>query len=76
MLSRRAFYVPLYLCLLIWFAHYQFRGWGLYEDDFFFIGDAMARDISYLPRRFVNDFTTFPEGRPIGFFAAAVFAFV
>jgi hypothetical protein len=60
-------------CLLIaavsWIAQFHhFRDFGLYEDDYWFISEAMGKDLSYLVARFEKVFTTLPQGRPFGFF--------
>jgi hypothetical protein len=60
-------------CLLIaavsWIAQFHhLRDFGLYEDDYWFISQAMGKDPSYLVARFEKIFTTLPQGRPFGFF--------
>ena len=64
---------PLATCLLIaamsWIAQFHhLREFGLYEDDYWFIAEAMGKDPSYLVARFEKIFTTLPQGRPFGFF--------
>src|SRR5919198_2789005 len=52
-----------------WTAQFHhFRDFGLYEDDYWFISQAMGKEPSYLVARFVKVFTTLPQGRPFGFF--------
>jgi hypothetical protein len=71
---------PLALALiaaLVWLAQFHhFRDFGLYEDDYWFISEAMGKDVSYLGRRFVTAFTTLPQGRPFGFFLPDLFSFL
>ena len=62
---------------LAWVAQFHdFRDFGLYEDDYFFISEAMGKDPSYLAARFRTAFTTLPQGRPFGFFLPDLFSFV
>jgi hypothetical protein len=61
---------------LVWLAQFHhFRDFGLYEDDYWFISEAMGKDISYLGARFVTAFTTLPQGRPFGFFLPDLLSF-
>ena len=53
----------------MWIAQFHhFRDFGLYEDDYWFISEAMGKDPGYLVARFEKVFTTLPQGRPFGFF--------
>jgi len=62
---------------LSWLAQFHhFRDFGLYEDDYWFISEAMGRAPSYLADRFVKAFTTLPQGRPFGFFLPDLFSFI
>ncbi len=64
------------LAVTNWISHFfYFREFGLYEDDYAFIADAMARDASYLWEALQSSLL-FPQGRPVGFYCAAVLAFV
>lgn len=59
-----------------WISHFfYFRDFGLYEDDYAFIADAMTRNASYLLEKLQYSLL-FPQGRPVGFYCAAVLAFV
>ncbi|MFN8354362.1 MAG: hypothetical protein U0Y10_07950 [Spirosomataceae bacterium] len=49
---------------------------GLYEDDFFFIGNSLHTSFSALLQYSLHCFQTFPEGRPLGFVLPAWFTFV
>jgi hypothetical protein len=63
--------------LLVWTAQFHhFRDFGLYEDDYWFISEAMGKDLSYLLGRLQTAFTALPQGRPLGFFLPDLFAFV
>jgi hypothetical protein len=65
------------IAALVWLAQFHhFRDFGLYEDDYWFISEAMGKDPSYLVRRFVTAFTTLPQGRPFGFFLPDLFSFI
>jgi hypothetical protein len=65
------------IAALAWLAQFHhFRDFGLYEDDYWFISEAMGRDPSYLVDRFVKAFTTLPQGRPFGFFLPDLLSFV
>jgi hypothetical protein len=64
------------LALTNWMSHFfYFREFGLYEDDYAFIADAMARNGSYLLDQ-LQASVLFPQGRPVGFYCAAVLAFM
>jgi hypothetical protein len=65
------------IALLAWLAQFHhFRDFGLYEDDYWFISEAMGKDPSYLLSRFVTAFTKLPQGRPFGFFLPDLFSFI
>jgi len=66
------------LCaLLVWVAQFHhFRDFGLYEDDYFFISEAMGKSPAYLLSRFETAFTVLPQGRPLGFFLPDLLSFV
>jgi hypothetical protein len=62
---------------LVWLAQFHhFRDFGLYEDDYFFISEAMGKNASYLVARFERAFTALPQGRPFGFFLPDLLSFV
>ena len=62
---------------LVWIAQFHhFRDFGLYEDDYWFISEAMGKDPSYLASRFQTAFTTLPQGRPFGFFLPDLLSFI
>lgn len=79
-LSRARYESPVALALiaaLAWLAQFHhFRDFGLYEDDYWFISEAMGRAPSYLADRFVKAFSTLPQGRPFGFFLPDLFSFI
>ena len=66
------------LCaLLVWLAQFHhLRDFGLYEDDYWFISQAMGKDPGWLLGRFQTAFTTLPQGRPLGFFLPDLLSFV
>src|SRR5205085_4459379 len=62
---------------LVWLAQFHhFRDFGLYEDDYWFISQAMGKDASYLLTRFETAFTKLPQGRPLGFFLPDLLSFI
>jgi hypothetical protein len=62
---------------LVWIAQFHhFRDFGLYEDDYWFVSEAMGKDPSYLASRFQTAFTTLPQGRPFGFFLPDLLSFI
>src|SRR5258708_37503220 len=62
---------------LVWLAQFHhFRDFGLYEDDYFFVSEAMGKDPAYLASRFSTAFSKLPQGRPFGFFLPDLFSFV
>src|SRR5438876_336181 len=75
--SREA---PIALALsaaLVWIAQFHhFRDFGLYEDDYWFISEAMGKNFDYLFGRLRTAFTALPQGRPFGFFLPDLFSFV
>jgi hypothetical protein len=78
--TRYRFETPLALLAiasLAWLAQFHhFRDFGLYEDDYWFISQAMGKDWTYLWARFVKVFTTLPQGRPFGFFLPDLLSFI
>lgn len=65
------------IAALAWLAQFHhFRDFGLYEDDYWFISQAMGQGPGYLVGRFVTAFTRLPQGRPFGFFLPDLFSFV
>jgi hypothetical protein len=65
------------IAALSWLAQFHhFRDFGLYEDDYWFISEAMGKNFDYLVHRFVIAFTTLPQGRPFGFFLPDLFSFI
>jgi hypothetical protein len=65
------------IAALAWLAQFHhFRDFGLYEDDYWFISEAMGQNLDYLQRRFITAFTTLPQGRPLGFFLPDLFSFI
>ncbi|MBV9133131.1 MAG: hypothetical protein JO318_10545, partial [Chloroflexi bacterium] len=65
------------IAALAWLAQFHhFRDFGLYEDDYWFISEAMGQPPSYLAARLVKAFTTLPQGRPFGFFLPDLFSFI
>ncbi len=65
------------IAALVWSAQFHhFRDFGLYEDDYWFISEAMGKNVDYLAARFVTAFTTLPQGRPFGFFLPDLLSFV
>ena len=62
---------------LVWIAQFHhFRDFGLYEDDYWFVSEAMGKDPSYLASRLQTAFTTLPQGRPFGFFLPDLLSFI
>ena len=63
--------------ILVWLAQFHhFLDFGLYEDDYWFISEAMGKDFSYVANRFHTAFTTLPQGRPFGFFLPDLLSFI
>jgi hypothetical protein len=77
--ARYRYETPLALlaiAALAWLAQFHhFRDFGLYEDDYWFISEAMGKDWNYIVGRFVKAFTTLPQGRPFGFFLPDLLSF-
>jgi hypothetical protein len=72
--------LPIALALsaaLVWIAQFHhFHDFGLYEDDYWFVSEAMGKDPAYLVSRFQTAFTTLPQGRPFGFFLPDMLSFI
>ncbi|HZT30590.1 MAG TPA: hypothetical protein VFA33_11935 [Bryobacteraceae bacterium] len=67
----------LVMAFAVWTAHFwHFRRFGLYEDDWGFIGTPLAWDWHTAARTILQDFATWPQGRPIGFAGSALLAFL
>lgn len=63
--------------LLVWVAQFHhFRDLGLYEDDYFFIAEAMGKSPDYLLTRLQTAVTVLPQGRPLGFFLPDLLSFI
>lgn len=61
---------------LAWVAQFhRLLDLGLYEDDYWFIAQAMGKDLGYLAER-SKVFVTLPQGRPLGFFLPDLFSFI
>ena len=77
---RRNREVPIAVALsaaLVWIAQFHhFRDFGLYEDDYWFISEAMGKNLDYLFSRLHTAFIALPQGRPFGFFLPDLFSFV
>ena len=77
--TSKSFHLNAYVILLLttWAAHFfYFFGFGLYEDDYAFVGYAMAYDLDFLLGHIKNTFMKWPQGRPIGFTLPQTIAFV
>jgi len=75
--NKNALSKPAFLALTIWVAHFfQFRGFGLYEDDYAFVSPSFGWNWNDLLIRTASDFSTWPQGRPLGFFLPHFFSFV
>ncbi len=56
---------------LVWLAQFHhFRDFGLYEDDYFFISEAMGKDPAYLASRFSTAFSKLLTALGVSFFFA------
>jgi hypothetical protein len=63
--------------LLVWVAQFHhFRDLGLYEDDYFFIAEAMGKPPAYVLARLQTAVTVLPQGRPLGFFLPDLLSFI
>jgi len=61
---------------LAWLAQFHhFADFGLYEDDYWFISEAMGKDPSYLLAR-LQTAIHLPQGRPFGFFLPDLLSWV
>jgi hypothetical protein len=62
--------------LLVWTAQFHhLADFGLYEDDYWFIAQAMGKGPDYLLMRLQTAFTVLPQGRPLGFFLPDLLSF-
>ena len=65
------------LALTIWVAHFfHFRDFGFYEDDYAYIYPANGWNMSDLLDRPAFVFSTWPQGRPIGYFLPQFFSII
>lgn len=76
-LARHEAPVAFVLCgALAWLAQFHhLLDFGLYEDDYWFISEAMGKDPSYLLVR-LETALRLPQGRPFGFFLPDLFSWV
>ncbi len=64
-----------FLAALIWVVYYlHFRSLGLYEDDYAYISFPLGWHLPDLIH-YLQVFTTWPQGRPLGFFIPHLLAF-
>jgi hypothetical protein len=65
------------LAIITWIAHFWHIGsLGLYEDDYFFIGEPMRMNFPELFDLVKSITSTFMQGRIVGFNIALLSAFV
>ena len=74
---REAVLVALVLAITIWVAHFSLSSHlGLYEDDWMFIGQPMGMSWASVVATAEADLRGWPQGRPVGYAAVAVLAFL
>jgi hypothetical protein len=66
----------LLLAIICWVAHFWYlRDFGLYEDDYYFVGLPISTDFDGLIQLVTHKFINFEQGRPLGFSLAYIFAY-
>lgn len=61
--------VYLFFIVLTWFSYFFYCSqFGLYEDDYFFVGHSINQSFNLQWLAFKNEFVNFIQGRPVGFF--------
>jgi hypothetical protein len=69
--------VAIALAITIWIAHFsQSFHFGLYEDDWAFIGQPIAWTWAHFLDWISMCFTAWPQGRPVGFATVATVAYI
>jgi hypothetical protein len=67
---------PLLLAIICWVAHFWYlRDFGLYEDDYFFVGRPISTDLDGLIQVVTHKFINFEQGRPLGSGLAYILAY-
>ncbi|WP_310428405.1 hypothetical protein [Chamaesiphon sp. VAR_48_metabat_135_sub] len=67
----------LLLAGICWVAHFwQINTFGLYEDDYSFIGTPISTDINGVISLVINKWLTFSQGRSLGFSLAYILSFI
>jgi hypothetical protein len=76
-LSNERLIVAAILTITIWLVHFsQSLHFGLYEEDWFFIGQPMLWSWGKLIEHIQNCFRIWPQARPIGFAVVGIAAFL
>lgn len=75
--EKRYLLALIFLTLTAFIAHFlYFQSFGIYEDDFFFIGKGMSSNYSELMLYISDCFTKWPQGRPISFSLPALLSYL
>jgi len=65
--SAQRLAVPLCLVLTVAVAHFlRLPDFGLYEDDYYFVGEPLGWSLSQAVEAVASAFTGWPNGRPVG----------
>jgi hypothetical protein len=65
------------LAIICWIAHFwYFRDFGLYEDDYGFIGRPLATNFGGVVQLVIDKFSSFHQGRPLGFSLAYILSYL
>ena len=68
--------IILLLSTICWIAHFWYLGdFGLYEDDYGFVGEPISTNLNGLIQLVTENFTNFKQGRPLGFSLAFIFSY-
>ena len=66
-----------FLALTVWVAHFfNFRHFGLYEDDYALVSPAIGWSFSDLFDTAINVLLIWPQGRPLNFLLPPFFSFM
>src|SRR5262249_19096319 len=68
--------VTFIIILTVALAYYlRIFEYGLYEDDYFYVGDPLGWDLRTAFENAAADLQTWPQGRPVGFAVPRLLAF-
>jgi hypothetical protein len=70
-------FIVLFLASICWITHFwDINNFGLYEDDYNFVGQPISTDLNGLIELIKNVWLRFQQGRPLGFSSSYILSFI